>query len=142
MQYFIVLGNQLNDDSSLSAKGLKRCDITKKAFSIFHPDKIILSGGIANPKAGISEAEALFRHLTADLYMDPDLFILENRSTTTEENALFSLKIAQDDRADEVVVISSIEHFGRLFPKNAVLNFTEVAKKFPSIHLTMYTEDY
>ena len=142
MRFFIVLGNQLNDDASLSVKGLKRCEITKKAFGIFQPDKIILSGGVANPKAGTSEAEALFRYLTDDMGMNPDLFLLENKSTTTEENALFSLKIAQDSGADEVVVISSIEHFGRTFPKNAVLNFTDVAKEFPSIHLTMYTEDY
>ena len=142
MRYLIILGNKLNDDGSLSAKGLKRCEITKKAFEIFRPDRIILSGGIANAKAGISEAEALFRHLTGDLGMDRSIFILEDRSTTTEENAVFSLKIAEDDGADEVVVISSIEHFGRRFPKNAVMHFQEIAKRYPSVHLTMYTEDY
>ncbi|MBQ8995639.1 MAG: YdcF family protein [Oscillospiraceae bacterium] len=141
MTYFIVLGNQLNDDASLSRKGLKRCEITKKAFEIFHPDKIILSGGVANPTAGISEAEALFRHLTGE-GMEPDLFLIEDRSTSTTENAEFSLKLAEEYGADEVVVISTIEHFGRVFPKNAVQCFREVAERFPSIHLTIYTEDY
>ena len=142
MKYFVVLGNKLNDDGSLSAKGLKRSEIAKKANDIFHPDKIILSGGIANKNAGISEAQALYHHLTSVLKMDSDLFILEDRSTSTKENALFSLEIAKNAGADEVVVISSIEHFGRTFPKNAILNFQEVVKQFPSIHLTMYTEDY
>ncbi|MBR3001868.1 MAG: YdcF family protein [Oscillospiraceae bacterium] len=141
MRFFIVLGNQLNDDGSLSVKGLKRCEITRNAYRIFQPEKIILSGGAANPKAGISEAEALFRHLTG-MGMPSDVFLLEDRSSSTSENAEFSLQIAQERGADEVVVISSIEHFGRTEPKNAVLCFTEAAKRYPTIHLTMYTEDY
>ena len=141
MRVFIVLGNRLNDDGSLSAKGLKRCAITRKAFDIFRPDRIILSGGAANPDAGISEAEAMFRFLTAE-GMDPALFLLEDRSGSTDENAMFSLKIASDLGADEAVVISTIEHFGRTLPKNAVRAFRDAAPSFPSVHLTMYTEDY
>lgn len=141
MRYFIILGNRLNDDGSLSEKGLKRCEITRRAFDIFRPDRIILSGGAANPKAGISEAEAFYRHLTDDLGMDRSLFILEDGSSSTEENAAFSLKIASKDGVNEVVVISSIEHFGRKFPKNAVLIFQAAAKRYPFVRLTMYTED-
>lgn len=141
MKVFIILGNRLNDDGSLSEKGLKRCEIMVKAYEIFHPEKVILSGGIANPKAGISEGRAMYDHLVNNGF-DPDKLVIEERSTDTTENAKFALSIANDLGADEVVVISTIEHFGRAFPKNAIACFRDVIKGFPEIHLSMYTEDY
>ncbi len=141
MRSFIVLGNRLNDDASLSVKGLKRCEIALKADQIFHPEKIILSGGTANPKAGISEAKAMYDHLVSK-GLDPNRLLIEDRSTDTTENARFALSIARDQGADEVVVISSIEHFGRTYPKNAIACFRDVITSFPEIHLTMYTEEY
>ena len=51
-------------------------------------------------------------------------------------------EIAADHGADEAVVISTIEHFGRALPKNAVKAFRDAAPSFPSVHLTMCTEDY
>ena len=141
MAIAIVLGNRLNDDGSLSEKGLKRCEILMNAIEVFHFNKIILTGGIANPKAGISEAQAMKTHLLG-LGLDEDLFILEEKAESTHENALFSLKIAKELGEKEAVVISSIEHFGRSIPKNAIVCFREVIKDFPNIKLKMYTEEY
>ena len=139
MKALVVLGNRLNDDGSLSKKALKRCDITKNAFKTFQPDKIILTGGIANKKTSISEARALYNNLSR--YIDPKLFILEEQATTTTENAIFSLDICQKMGINEVVVISSIEHFGRIMPKNAIKCFRNIIKNYPDIKLSMYTEE-
>lgn len=141
MKALIILGNRLNDDASLSEKGLKRCEFTVRAYDIFHPDRVILSGGVANEKAGISEAEAMFRELVSR-GMREDLFLLERDSRNTDENAMNSFAICQKEGIGEVVVISTIEHFGRSIPKNAVRCFRDAAKRFPDIHLTMYTEEY
>ena len=141
MAVAIVLGNRLNDDGSLSEKGLKRCEILMNAMEVFHFHKIILTGGIANPRAGISEAKTMKDHLLK-LGMNEDLLILEEKAESTHENALFSLKIVEELGEKEAVVISSIEHFGRSVPKNAIVCFREVIKDFPNIKLKMYTEEY
>lgn len=142
MKALIVLGNRLNDDESLSIKALKRCEITLNATNIFKPDKIIITGGIANEKTKISEARAMFNHLVNDLGMNKELFILEENSTSSTENARFSFDICLKENINEVIVISSIEHFGRVYPKNAIRCFRDVVKEYPSIKLTMYTEEY
>lgn len=140
MKALIVLGNKLNDDETLSVKALKRCEITKRAFNIFHPDKIILTGGIANEKTHISEARAMFNHLVKDI--DQNIFILEEKASTTTENATYSLDICKKLNINEVIVISSIEHFGRTEPKNAILCFRDVINGYPEMTLSMYTEEY
>lgn len=140
MKVAIVLGNRLNDDGSLSAKGIKRCEIAKKALKIFEFEKIILTGGIANDKANISEAKAMYEYLKKDI--NEDMMILEEEAMSTDDNALNSLKIARELKADEVVVISSIEHFGRSEPKNAIMCFRDAIKQYPEIQLSMYTEEY
>lgn len=142
MKAIIVLGNKLNDDETLSNKALKRCDMVLNANSFYKPDRIIISGGIANEKTSISEAKAMYNHLVNDLKMDSNLFILEEKSTTTTENAIFSFEICQKENIDEVMVISSIEHFDRVIPKNAISCFREVVKNYPNIKLIMYTENY
>lgn len=140
MKALIVLGNKLNDDESLTQKALKRCEITKKALKLFQPDKIILTGGIANEKTNVSEAKAMYNHLISDI--DPSIFILEEKASTTTENAIYSLEICRKLNINEVIVISSIEHFGRTEPKNAILCFRDVIKDYPEITLSMYTEEY
>ena len=141
MAIAIVLGNRLNDDGSLSEKGLKRCEILKNAMDVFGFHRVILTGGIANPKTSVSEARAMRDHLV-EMGMDEDLFLLEEEARSTHENALFSLKIAEELGEKEVVVISSIEHFERFFPKNAIVCFREAIRNYPDIKLKMYTEEY
>ena len=141
MAVAIVLGNRLNDDNSLSEKGLKRCEILQNAMEVFHFSKVILTGGIANPKTSVSEAKAMKDHLV-DLGMKEDLFLLEEEAKSTTENALFSLKIVKELGEKDVVVISSIEHFARSLPKNAIVCFREAIRNFPDMKLKLYTEDY
>jgi len=142
MKALIVLGNRLNDDESLSEKALKRCEIAFNANKIFKPDKIIITGGIANENTHISEARAMYNHLVNDYQMNKDLFLLEEKSTSSTENAMFSFDICTEMQIEEVVVISSIEHFGRITPKNAISCFRDVVVDYPNIKLSMYTEEY
>ncbi len=141
MAALIVLGNRLNDDGSLSDKGEKRCEIAFKAAKFFQPQAIILTGGATNPSAKNSEAYAMYLRLT-ELGLDPEIFFLEEKATDTTENARYALEIVKEIGISEAVVISSIEHFGRTEPKNAIAVFRDVIKEFPSIHLCMYTEEY
>ena len=61
MEVAIVLGNRMNDDGSLSEIMKTRLALTLRLIAEHSPDKIILSGGPANPKANVTEAEAMER---------------------------------------------------------------------------------
>jgi uncharacterized SAM-binding protein YcdF (DUF218 family) len=83
------------------------------------------------------------KHLRlSELGLDPDILFLKEKATDTTENARNEFEIAKDKRISKVVVISSIKHFGRNEPKNAIAVFREVIKDFPSIHLCIFTEEY
>ena len=51
----VVLGNRMNDDGTPTELMLKRMQLTLEMYVRFNPDKIILSGGLANKKAGITD---------------------------------------------------------------------------------------
>ena len=66
----------------------------------------------------------------------------ENKSDSTYENALFSVPIAIDLKADVIVVISTVEHFSKV-SYNTMKYFADAIGK-RNIKLMMYTdcEDY
>ena len=135
----IVLGNRMNNDGSLSEKCLKRLELTKKADKLFSPDKIILSGGLANPTAGIMEAQAMYEKLVAD-GMDKDKLVLEDKSLSTVENAKNSVPLAKLMGADEVLVISTLEHMSRKY-YNAISIFVKEVAKVGGMKLSVYSGD-
>ena len=94
MKVAIILGNRMNDDGTISATMKKRLDLTIELFNELKPDKIIVSGGIANEVANVSEASKMEEYLLSK-GIDKDLIIQENKSHTTRENALFSVPIAE-----------------------------------------------
>lgn len=59
----VILGNRMNNDGTLSDLAKKRLDLAEKLYKEISPDRIILSGGLANPKAGIAEAKAMYEEL-------------------------------------------------------------------------------
>ena len=59
----IILGNRLNDDGSISNYQKERLEMAIEIKNTFNPSKIILTGGVANPKALISEAQAMYDYL-------------------------------------------------------------------------------
>ena len=53
----------MNDDGTLSEKMKLRLALCVKYYNENKPDKIIVSGGIANPKAGVAEADKMEEYL-------------------------------------------------------------------------------
>ena len=107
----IVLGNRLNDDGTISTIQEDRLQMALEVNELFNPDYLILSGGLANPKAGITEAEAMYNYLV-NIGFDRSKLLLEKLSNSTVENAKYSVPIALELGAEIIIVCSSAYHFG------------------------------
>ena len=110
----VVLGHRMNNDGTPSNTMLKRMQLVLQSYQKLCPDKIILSGGLANKKAGITEAQFMYDHLTAQ-GIPAHVLVKEEKSLTTWHNAKFSVPMAKDMGATEVVVITSVEHMSRFY---------------------------
>lgn len=136
MKVAIILGNRMNDDGTISTTMKKRLDLTLELYKELQPDKIIVSGGIANRIAGISEASKMKEYLI-DNGIKEDLIILEDESRTTRENALYSVPKALELNPDTIIVCSTIEHFTQV-PYNTVKFFSDELQD-KDIRLMVYT---
>lgn len=88
----IVLGCRVKGEKPSLAL-LKRADSAYK-FLLCNPHSVaILSGGQGNGEK-ISEAECL-RRILCDKGISPDRLLLEDKSTSTDENIMFSKNIAE-----------------------------------------------
>lgn len=103
----IILGCRVKwDRPSLSL--IKRVD-TAYDFLIKNPKAIaILSGGQGKDEA-LSEAECM-KNLLLEKGIDKSRLILEDKSTTTDENIAFSLKIINSIGLDKNVAIATSEY--------------------------------
>ena len=115
----IVLGNRLNDDGTITDIQEDRLKMAMELEEIYKPYAFILSGGLANPKAGLTEAEAMYNYLTEN-GMNKDKLIMEKDSLSTVGNAKYSIPIAKELGAEVVIVCSSPYHF-----KNPVYKLME-----------------
>ena len=138
MLVVIVLGNRLNDDGSITEIMRKRLSATIRLNKLFAPTKIILSGGVANPKAGVSEAQVM-RDYLVDSGVDSDKLVLEDKSMTTKQNAEYSIPIAAKLGATEILLCTSTEHMQREF-LNPTRLFARELKKYNGISLRFYSE--
>ena len=134
----IILGNRLNDDGSMSEILKKRLEATLRLNKAFSPSKIIVSGGVANPKAGLSEAQVM-RDYLVEQGVESDKIVLEDNSMTTKQNAEFSVPIAAQLNATEIILCTSTEHMGRKF-LNPIRLFSNQLQKFSEINLRVYSE--
>ena len=107
----IILGNRLNDDGSISKIQEDRLLLALEIEEKFKPDYYILSGGLANPAAKRTEADAMYEYLVAK-GIDEKKLIKEGNSLSTVENALYSVPIAEKLGAKTIMVCSSAYHFG------------------------------
>ena len=107
----IILGNRLNDDGSISKIQEDRLLLALEIEEKFNPDYYILSGGLANPAAKRTEADAMYEYLVAK-GLDEKKLIKEGKSLSTVENALYSVPIAEKLGAKTIMVCSSAYHFG------------------------------
>ncbi|MEG1790954.1 MAG: YdcF family protein [Clostridia bacterium] len=120
MKVLVVLGNRLRDDATMSEYLKGRLDKTIEVAADF--DKIVLSGGLANKKAGITEAAAMNEYLHKS-GISADKILLETQSLTTKQNAKFVSPIIKQFGEIEVTILSSAYHINRKF-KNPIKYFT------------------
>lgn len=112
MKIAIILGNMLLDDGSFSKAMKRRLELTIKLNSELNPDIIILSGGMANPRAGAAESHKMYDYLLTQGIPEEKL-IKEDRSLSTVQNAKYSVPIALSFNPDTVILCSSKEHIIR-----------------------------
>lgn len=114
----IVLGCRVQPDGTpslaLQARTRKAVELYNKGYA----DKIILTGGVGDYAP--AESVAAMQYATATLNVDSSVFVLEQESTSTEENAEFAKKAFPS--GDTVLVVSDSYHilrsekvFGRYF---------------------------
>ena len=135
MKIAVVLGNRLSDDATPTRVLTERIGLTVDFYKRHSPDFVILSGGMANPKAGVSEAGAMKKML--DGLIPEDKLITESESLTTRQNALYSVPIALKLNAAEITVISSPEHIDRRY-LNPIRLFRKTLKKHGARHIPVY----
>ena len=134
----VILGNRLNDDGSMSELMKKRLQSALKINQLFAPSKIILSGGVANPKAGVSEAEVMRNYLVSQ-GVQADKLVVEDKSMTTKQNAEFSVPMAANLGATQILLCTSTEHMGRSF-LNPIRLFSKQLQSFDGISLSIFSE--
>ena len=129
----VILGNRLNDDATISETMQKRLELALEIENTLQPDKFILSGGLANIAAGTSEAVAmhewLVRHGVA-----AEKLVLEDKSLSTKQNAKFSVPIAVELSATQLLLCTTPEHMNRKF-LNPIKLFSKQLRKYPNIVL-------
>ena len=110
----------------------------KEVIEEFKPIKVILSGGVANKLAKISEAEAMESYLLKK-GISKDLLIKENKSMSTYENAFYSVPLARSLNADTIIVCTSDYHLAN-GEYNTIKSFVSMLKD-TNISLMCYTKN-
>ena len=103
----VILGNRMNDNGTLSALARKRLDLAEKLYKEYSPEEIILSGGRANPKVDVTEADAMLKELKRRGNIDESVILLEGKSMSTKENAKYSVPMALKFHPDKIIVCTT-----------------------------------
>lgn len=111
--YLVVLGAGLRGNS-ISASLLYRLETTLDFHEMYPDVKIVVSGGQGT---GESMPEALaMRNFLVDNGVDPSLIIMEDKSTNTYENFLYTKYILEEDTEKDnftITIISNNFHMYR-----------------------------
>ncbi|MFA5035993.1 MAG: YdcF family protein [Candidatus Izemoplasmatales bacterium] len=114
MKVAVVLGHRLHDDKTMSVVMERRLALVMKLYKQLPLDKIIVSGGVANKKAGISEAEMMENYLIQQ-GIEKTIIVKEDHSLTTAQNAKFAVPLAKAMGADTLILCSTDEHLHRWY---------------------------
>jgi tetratricopeptide (TPR) repeat protein len=106
----VILGYALADDGSMRQPLIERLKTGLAVAKQYPNSKIIVTGGV--PKQGITEAEAMSNWLIFQ-GIDKERIILENKSTDTVENALFTIAILEKEGIKDVTLVTSASHMRR-----------------------------
>ena len=105
----IVLGCRVESDGTPSLALQAR---TRRAVELYHQgyaQKIILTGGVGTHAP--AESVAAFEYATESLGVPQNVFILEQKSTSTEENARFASEVFGAESS--VLIVSDTYHVFR-----------------------------
>ncbi|MBR0509176.1 MAG: YdcF family protein [Clostridia bacterium] len=105
----VVLGALVRPGPVPSKTLRSRIDAAEKYLNE-NPDCLCVLSGGQGPDEEISEAECMYRELTAR-GVSPDRLLIEDRSTSTEENLAFSAKLLRErGRGKTVFIVTSEYH--------------------------------
>ncbi|MFD0711647.1 YdcF family protein [Paenibacillus sp. GCM10027626] len=105
----IVLGAALWND--VPSPGLKeRLDHAYKLYEQGVVSHLILSGGLDSNGASITEAEGMRNYLVEQKGMPPERLVLEDKSTSTYENLLFSKPLAKLNGWNSIIIVTHDYH--------------------------------
>jgi len=108
--HLIVLGAGVNGTApSLSLR--ERLDAAA-AYLQAHPNATCIVSGGQGRGEDITEAECMFRYLTA-AGIDPQRIIKEDRATSTEENLAYSMALIDEVHRSSIGIVSSEYHLYR-----------------------------
>jgi uncharacterized SAM-binding protein YcdF (DUF218 family) len=124
MKVLVTLGNRMNDDGTFSNAMMDSLNKTLEVEKDF--DKVVVTGGIANPKAGVAEGDKMCEWLVSQ-GVNPDKILVENRSLTTKENAKYTASILAELGVKEITLLSSAYHIDRWY-LNPIKLFKKHAK--------------
>lgn len=106
----VILGYGLNADGTMRTI-LRRRVLTGLAVAQFYPQSpIVVTGG--NPQNGRTEAEQMRRMLLLLGFPD-NRIIVEDKATSTVQNARFSVPLAQQAGTSGIILVTSTTHQGR-----------------------------
>lgn len=138
----IVLGCRVKGRTPSKAL-IKRCSAAAEYMKANPKATVILSGG-QGADEDISEAQCM-KSLMLSFGISEQRLILENKSTSTEENLLFSKKIIDKKGYSKNVVIATSEYHiyrAKLFAKKLGLNVSGVpAKSIPVLRVAYFTRE-
>lgn len=127
----VVLGFQLLPDGGMSQEMLGRCELALAAAKQYPNAYLaVTGGGTATGNAAVTEAGVMARWFR-EQGIDESRIILEDRSSTTEENAKFTLKILIEEypQIRSIAIVTSDYHV----PLGCTL-FTEAALLYGCEH--------
>jgi uncharacterized SAM-binding protein YcdF (DUF218 family) len=106
----VILGYGLNPDGTMRPI-LRRRVLTGLAVAQFFPQSpIIVTGG--NPKNGMTEAGQM-REMLMLLGFPDNRIIVEDKATSTVQNARFSVPLAKKAGTSGIILVTSSTHQGR-----------------------------
>ena len=128
----VALGFQLNPDGTMRGELIERLKVLLAALQKY-PNAVLActGGGTAADDPTATEAGKMAEWLTAN-GVDPDRIIVEDRSLTTAQNAIYTLDILAEryPQVKEIAIISSDYHIATgtlLFGAEAILRDSPVS---------------
>ncbi len=106
----VILGYALAEDGTMQETLIERLKVGLQTAQQNPNSKIIVTGGV--PKQGVTEAESM-RDWLVENGIDEKRIMLEDASTDTVENALFTTAILEQEGLKDVTLITSASHMRR-----------------------------